>query len=91
MDYEDNRLVTGAVSFEDTEEISLRPKKFDEYIGQEKVRSNLSVFIEAAKGTCINVGAQNIHWAESGAYTGEISGDMTQEMVMSAIAGGEGK
>ena len=50
MDYEDNRLVTGAVSFEDTEEISLRPKKFDEYIGQEKVRSNLSVFIEAAKG-----------------------------------------
>ena len=49
MDYEDNRLVTGEMSFEDTEEVSLRPKKFDEYIGQEKVRSNLSVFIEAAK------------------------------------------
>lgn len=50
MEYEDNRLVTGAVSFEDTEELSLRPKKFEEYIGQEKVRSNLCVFIEAAKG-----------------------------------------
>lgn len=50
MDYEDNRLVTGAVSLEDIEELSLRPKRFEEYIGQEKVRSNLSVFIEAAKG-----------------------------------------
>ena len=50
MDYKDNRLVTGAVSLEDIEELSLRPKRFEEYIGQEKVRSNLSVFIEAAKG-----------------------------------------
>lgn len=49
MSLDENRLVTGAVSFEDTEETSLRPKKFEEYIGQEKVRSNLSVFIEAAK------------------------------------------
>ena len=49
MSFDENRLVTGAVSFEDTEETSLRPKKFEEYIGQEKVRSNLSVFIEAAK------------------------------------------
>ena len=28
---------------------------------------------EAAKGTNIAIGAENVHWAESGAYTGEIS------------------
>ncbi|MFV1950867.1 MAG: Holliday junction branch migration DNA helicase RuvB [Nitrospinota bacterium] len=32
-----------------TFEIGLRPKKFDEYIGQEKTKENLSVFIEAAR------------------------------------------
>lgn len=31
-------------------EVSLRPKNLSEYIGQEKVKKNLSVFIEAAKG-----------------------------------------
>ncbi|MBP1665809.1 MAG: holliday junction helicase [Bacteroidetes bacterium] len=30
-------------------ENSLRPKKLDEYIGQEKIKNNLSIFIEAAK------------------------------------------
>ena len=40
MDYEENqRLVTGAESPEDLEEVSLRPRKFEEYIGQEKVRA----------------------------------------------------
>ncbi len=32
--------------------------------------------VEAAKGSNIKIGAENIHWAESGAFTGEISGDM---------------
>ena len=50
MDFDDTqRLVTGAESPEDLEETGLRPKRFEEYIGQEKVRANLSVFIEAAK------------------------------------------
>ena len=31
---------------------------------------------EAAAGSNIKVGAQNVHWAESGAYTGELSADM---------------
>jgi holliday junction DNA helicase RuvB len=31
-------------------EVSLRPKSLSEYIGQEKVKKNLSIFIEAAKG-----------------------------------------
>ncbi len=30
-------------------EVSLRPPKLDDYIGQEKVKSNLGIFIEAAK------------------------------------------
>ena len=29
--------------------------------------------VAAAKGTAIEVGAENVHWAESGAYTGEVS------------------
>ncbi len=50
MDFDDTqRLVAGAESPEDLEETGLRPKRFEEYIGQEKVRANLSVFIEAAK------------------------------------------
>ncbi len=32
--------------------------------------------VEAAEGSAIGVGAQNIHWAANGAFTGEISADM---------------
>lgn len=35
--------------------------------------------VEAAKGTNIKIGAQNVHFAKSGAYTGEISADMLNE------------
>ena len=34
---------------------------------------------EAAKGTNIAIGAENVHWAESGAYTGEISCEQLKE------------
>ena len=34
---------------EDTQEVSLRPHTLKEYIGQEKAKQNLSVFIEAAR------------------------------------------
>ena len=50
FDYE-SRIMSTEVSNEDAEaEISLRPKAFDEYIGQEKVKEMLKVYIEAAKG-----------------------------------------
>ena len=50
FDFE-NRIVSTEASGEDTDvEISLRPKVFDEYIGQEKVKDLLKVYIEAAKG-----------------------------------------
>ncbi|MCI5778495.1 MAG: triose-phosphate isomerase [Lentisphaeria bacterium] len=38
--------------------------------------TTIAAVVEAAKGTPIKVGAQNIHWADNGAFTGEISGDM---------------
>ena len=46
---EEERLVGCELKQEDFEETSLRPKKFNEYIGQVKVKENLNVFIEAAK------------------------------------------
>jgi len=47
---EEERLVGGDFAPDDMEEVSLRPRKFSEYIGQTKVKDNLSIFIEAAKG-----------------------------------------
>lgn len=37
---------------------------------------DLKDLVEATKGTNVKIGAQNMHWAESGTYTGEISGYM---------------
>ena len=50
FDYE-SRIMSTEESSEDSEaEVSLRPKTFDEYFGQEKVKEMLKVYIEAAKG-----------------------------------------
>ena len=38
--------------------------------------TSICAAVEAAAGSNIGVGAQNIHWAENGAFTGEISADM---------------
>ena len=49
FDFE-NRIMNTSYNAEDADaEISLRPKKLDEYIGQEKVKENLKIYIEAAK------------------------------------------
>ena len=40
----------------------------------------LAAVTAAAKGTKIHVGAQNVHWEKSGAYTGEISTEMLNEI-----------
>ena len=42
--------------------------------------TNLETALELTKGTNIGVGAENCHWAKSGAFTGEISADMLAEM-----------
>ena len=47
---DDERIVSSDVKNEDVDiEGSLRPKSFNEYIGQGKVKEKLSIFIEAAK------------------------------------------
>jgi Holliday junction DNA helicase RuvB len=43
------RLVTAERRDEDIAETSLRPQRLSEFIGQQQARSNLSVFIEAAR------------------------------------------
>ncbi len=46
---DEERLIEREAVSEDIDETSLRPKRFNEYIGQTKVKENLNVFIEAAK------------------------------------------
>ena len=40
---------------------------------------NFAAVAEVIKGTNIKLGAQNMHWKESGAYTGELSAAMLKE------------
>ena len=47
--YEDP-IVAKTFLAEDAQESSLRPKTLSEYIGQERAREQLSIFIQAAKG-----------------------------------------
>ena len=42
--------------------------------------TSIATAIAELKGSNIKVGAQNIHWADNGAFTGEISGAMLKEM-----------
>ena len=47
--YNDNLLDPNANEDEEIMEVSLRPQKFNEYIGQTKVKENMKVYTEAAK------------------------------------------
>ena len=50
MDFE-NRIVSPEYNYtEDDAELSLRPKSLNEYIGQDKVKENLGIYIKAALG-----------------------------------------
>ncbi len=42
--------------------------------------TDLETLVEAFRGTGIGVGAQNVHFADEGAYTGEISVSMLEEI-----------
>ena len=42
--------------------------------------TDLAIATELTKGTNIAVGAENMHWEESGAFTGEISADMLLDL-----------
>ncbi len=42
--------------------------------------TSLAAAVEAAKGTSVKIGAQNLHFEDSGAFTGEVSADMLVDM-----------
>ena len=42
--------------------------------------TTLPALVEAAKGTTIAIGAQNVHFEDNGAFTGEISGVMLKDL-----------
>lgn len=42
--------------------------------------TNLPALVEAVKGTNIKIGAQNLHFEDNGAFTGEISGLMLKDL-----------
>ncbi|MDH4162075.1 MAG: Holliday junction branch migration DNA helicase RuvB [Nitrospirota bacterium] len=46
-----DRIIAGERNEDDIQiERSLRPNRFDEFVGQDRIRDNLSVFIQAARG-----------------------------------------
>ena len=47
--FEESVVTSASIQPEDRNEASLRPKTIAEYVGQEKAKDNLSVFIEAAR------------------------------------------
>ena len=50
MDDLEERIICPGLEREDLDiENSLRPKKLDDYVGQDKIKENLKVYIEAAK------------------------------------------
>lgn len=51
MEEKEDRIVHGDMREEDVEsETSLRPKTMEEYIGQDKVKEKMNIFIQAARG-----------------------------------------
>ena len=44
-----DRLVSPEINWGESEELNLRPRTLEEYVGQEKVKENLRIYLEAAK------------------------------------------
>ena len=49
FDFENRILDPSEIALDNEGENPLRPRTMNDYIGQEKVKENLSIFIEAAK------------------------------------------
>lgn len=50
--------------------------------------TDLDLMSKSLHGSRVKLGAQNVHWEESGAYTGEISGLMLKEIGVSYVVVG---
>lgn len=48
MEFTDDRIIAGREQESDHWQFSLRPRRLEEYIGQQRIKDNLSVFIKAA-------------------------------------------
>ena len=49
FDFENRIMTTSAIADDKDSDLSLRPKTLNDYIGQEKAKENLKIYIEAAK------------------------------------------
>ena len=66
MDFEDRLMDTSEIPQDLVEgDNPLRPKTFDDYVGQEKVKENLKIFIEAAKKLVWGYKAQSTVYIET--------------------------
>ena len=54
MDFEERMISPDLTSFDSDIETTLRPRVLTDYIGQDKVKENLEIYIKAAssRGTC---------------------------------------
>lgn len=73
--------------FKTTKEAKAFAKEFKSIYKPSDVRvaiaapyTQLETLVKAFKGTGIGVGAQNMHWEDNGAFTGEISAPMLKEI-----------
>ncbi len=48
--------------------------------------TDLATAVEMTKGTNIHVGAENVHWAEKGAFTGEVSANTSSSDTANAVS-----
>ncbi len=69
-----------AQEFADEFKTLLTQDKNDVMVGICAPFTQLSTLVKAFEGTSVKIGAQNMHFAENGAFTGEISGDMLNEI-----------
>ncbi len=73
-----NKTPSEAVAFVNELKASVAAAKNEVVVGVPFVA--LPGVVEAVKGTNIKVAAQNIHWEEKGAFTGEVSGPMLADL-----------
>ncbi|EPR12003.1 triose-phosphate isomerase [Ruminiclostridium papyrosolvens] len=73
-----NKTASEAVSFVNALKPAVADAKNEVVVGVPFVC--LPGVVEAAKGSNIKVAAQNMHWEENGAFTGEVSGPMLADL-----------
>ena len=71
---------TPAESNKLAQEIIALTKDLDVNVWAAPPTTSLATLIEGCKGTNLKIGSQNVHWEASGAYTGEVSPQMLQEL-----------